>query len=600
MAVARVADASGKITEGNVFGGGKGISDNDAAGRVRSDTKVTVLGGTVYGDVYGGGALGKANTLEATNTASVNLLGGVIEGNAFGGGLGNATTAADVGNTRVNLNGMTDEEINGFSDNDFKTLLNTTLSGLKEYSKKGAVVKGSVFGANNVNGTPKGHVLVHVYATQNKDLATIKDKKVITSDEPTASDFDVTGVFGGGKQADYVPELTDAMQSTEVIIEGCDLTSIYEVYGGGYGAATPGTNVLVKGTNIINNVFGGGYGAGNHTDTSAADYNPGANVGFRSDGTTAYGSGGKAVVQLMAGTVNHVYGGSNTLGNIRGRSNVTSVVKGTGDVSPGCCDHLTVLDIFGGGKSAEMFGGTEVVLGCMPDDWIGAIYAGAEAADVHNDVSLTLTSGKFERVFGGNKSSGTIDGYIEVNIEENPECSTPIIIGGLYGGGNEAPYTYPLLDKDPNYLSPRVNVRAFTSIGNIYGGGFGATATVTGNPLVNINVVEGGREYAGEDKPLEDGTTVTLHARSKDAKMGVIGNVFGGGNAAKVIGNPRVEVGTAAKQKMLSLQTKDAAGTVHEVEKDVLGADIRGNVYGGGNNAAVTGHTNVVIGKKAE
>ena len=595
-----IADASGKITEGNVFGGGKGISDNDAAGRVRSDTKVTVLGGTVYGDVYGGGALGKANTLEATNTASVNLLGGVIEGNAFGGGLGNATTAADVGNTRVNLNGMTDEEINGFSDNDFKTLLNTTLSGLKEYSKKGAVVKGSVFGANNVNGTPKGHVLVHVYATQNKDLATIKDKKVITSDEPTASDFDVTGVFGGGKQADYVPELTDAMQSTEVIIEGCDLTSIYEVYGGGYGAATPGTNVLVKGTNIINNVFGGGYGAGNHTDTSAADYNPGANVGFRSDGTTAYGSGGKAVVQLMAGTVNHVYGGSNTLGNIRGRSNVTSVVKGTGDVSPGCCDHLTVLDIFGGGKSAEMFGGTEVVLGCMPDDWIGAIYAGAEAADVHNDVSLTLTSGKFERVFGGNKSSGTIDGYIEVNIEENPECSTPIIIGGLYGGGNEAPYTYPLLDKDPNYLSPRVNVRAFTSIGNIYGGGFGATATVTGNPLVNINVVEGGREYAGEDKPLEDGTTVTLHARSKDAKMGVIGNVFGGGNAAKVIGNPRVEVGTAAKQKMLSLQTKDAAGTVHEVEKDVLGADIRGNVYGGGNNAAVTGHTNVVIGKKAE
>ncbi len=599
-----IGKAGGSDVEtGNVFGGGKGISDNDAAGRVRSDTKVTVLGGTVYGDVYGGGALGKANTLSATNTASVNLLGGVIEGNAFGGGLGNATTAADVGNTRVNLNGMTDEEINGFSDNDFKTLLNTTLSGLKEYSKKGAVVKGSVFGANNVNGTPKGHVLVHVYATQNKDLATIKDKKVITSDEPTASDFDVTGVFGGGKQADYVPEPTDAMQSTEVIIEGCDLTSIYEVYGGGYGAATPGTNVLVKGTNIINNVFGGGYGAGNHTDTSAADYNPGANVGFRSDGTTAYGSGGKAVVQLMAGTVNHVYGGSNTLGNIRGRSNVTSVVKGTGDVSPGCCDHLTVLDIFGGGKSAEMFGGTEVVLGCMPDDWIGAIYAGAENANVGNDVSLTLTSGKFGRVFGGNKSGGTIDGYIEVNIEENPECSTPIIIGGLYGGGNEAPYTVPAryFTNNPNYQSPRVNVRAFTSIGNIYGGGFGASATVTGNPLVNINEVQGGREYAGEDKPLEDGTTVKLYARKADGKMGVIGNVFGGGNAAKVIGNTNVMIGTEAEQEMESLKTTDATtGTVTVVKKPVLGADIQGNVYGAGNNAEVTGHTNVVIGKKAE
>lgn len=35
-------------------------------------------------------------------------------------------------------------------------------------------------------------------------------------------------------------------------------------------------------------------------------------------------------------------------------------------------------------------------------------------------------------------------------------------------------------------------------------------------------------------------------------------------------------------------------------EKSVIGADIRGNVYGGGNNAEVTGNTNVTIGKKVE
>ena len=183
-------------------------------------------------------------------------------------------------------------------------------------------------------------------------------------------------------------------------------------------------------------------------------------------------------------------------------------------------------------------------------------------------------------------------------VEENPECGTPIIIGELYGGGNEAAYTYPHLDKDPNYLSPRVNVRAFTSIGTIFGGGLGKTATVTGNPWVNINEVAGGREYAGETRTLEDGTKVTLYERKADGKMGVIGTVFGGGNAAPVIGNPRVEIGTAAKQKMLSLQTKDADGKVIEVEKDVLGADIRGNVYGGGNNAAVTGDPKVVIGQE--
>jgi hypothetical protein len=30
----------------------------------------------------------------------------------------------------------------------------------------------------------------------------------------------------------------------------------------------------------------------------------------------------------------------------------------------------------------------------------------------------------------------------------------------------------------------------------------------------------------------------------------------------------------------------------------VVGADIRGNVYGGGNKAKVTGNTNVIIGKE--
>ena len=534
---------------GNVFGGGE-------AGIVKHDTDVKMQGGTVGNDLYGAGDMADVN-----GNTTVSLTGGTITHDAYGGARGTAAIAAYVGgDVLVDVNNVANDA-------------------------KGCIVE-RVFGANNVNGTPKGHVKVHVHATQNKNTGSVSVK--------ATSGYDVAHVFGGGNASDYVPDAADTKQSTEVIIEGCDLTSIEEVYGGGYGAAVPATDVLIKGTKIINNVFGGGYGAG--TD------NPGANVGYVTGGSRSpYALGtGKAVVQLMAGTVNNVYGGSNTKGDIRSGSNVTNVAN---DNSPGCCDKLSVKEIYGGGSQADMFGGTEIVLGCMPDDWIGAIYAGAENANVGNDVSLTLTSGKFGRVFGGNKSGGTIDGYIEVNIEENPECSTPIIIGGLYGGGNEAPYTVPAryFTNNPNYQSPRVNVRAFTSIGNIYGGGFGASATVTGNPLVNINEVQGGREYAGEDKPLEDGTTVKLYARKADSKMGVIGNVFGGGNAAKVIGNTNVMIGTEAEQEMESLKTTDATtGTVTVVKKPVLGADIQGNVYGAGNNAEVTGHTNVVIGKKAE
>ena len=611
---------SGQVL-GSLFGGGE-------VGIVKGSVNVNVTGGTVGHDVYGGGALADTNTNNPTDadgkltststyTTTVNLLGGTV-GNAYGGGLGDSNTEALVfGDVQVDLNGT--------------TAITTDATGNKVYTstpndptKKGCVVEGYVFGANNVNGTPKGHVLVHVHGTQNENTDDINNK--------VEGDYDVKGVFGGGNAADYVPAESDTEQSTEVIIEGCELTSIEEVYGGGFGAATPGTNVLIKGTKIINNVFGGGYGAGNHDDPTASDYNPGANVGYRSNGTTSYGlsDGGKSVIQLMAGTVNHVYGGSNTKGDIRGGSDVTNV---TNDGGEGCCTELSVEEIYGGGKSADMFGGAEICLSCMPNDWIGAIYAGAESANVENDVSLTLTSGKFEQVFGGNKSGGEIGGFVEVNIEENPDCSTPIIIGELYGGGNEAAYTYSNLDSDPTYQSPRVNVRAFTSIGTIYGGGKGAKATVTGNPMVNINVVEGGRTYAGETKTV-DGTKVTIYDRSNDSKMGAIGNVFGGGNAAPVNGNTYVNIATEEYVQMNSViagetdvrgyYTRSRSGqgteadpyvyTYTKVESDteeiaddttvyykpVLGADIRGNVYGGGNAAEVTGKTNVVIGQRID
>ena len=575
---------------GSVFGGGQ-------RGVALGNVVVNMIGGTVEKDIYGGGALADTNTGNATDygtstesisttstyTTTVNLLGGTIN-DVYGGGLGQKIGDVNGGTSNVEaiVYGNVNVNLNGLEPADYVADIHSTLvsdvddtDGTYYRTADGCIVTGSIFGCNNINGTPKGHAKVHVFKTMPKT-------------GQATDGYDVAAVYGGGNAADYVPAATETKQSTEVIIEGCDLTSIEEVYGGGYGAATPGTNVLVKGTKIINNVYGGGYGAGTN--------NPGANVGYLTKDHTAYGSG-KTIVQLMAGTVNNVYGGSNTLGDIRGGSSVTNVIN---DGGPGCCDKLTVTEIYGGGKSADMYGGAEIVLGCMPNDWIGAIYAGAENADIGGDVGLTLTSGKFERVFGGNNKGGTIDGYIEVNIEENPNCETPIIIGGLYGGGNMAPYTVPAkyTENNPNYPSPRVNVRAFTSIGNIYGGGFGANATITGNPLVNINQVEGGREYAGETKKLEDGSTVTLYGRAADGKMGVIGNVFGGGNAAKVIGNTTVNIGTESEQLMESLKTTDAEGKVTVVKKPVVGADIRGNVYGGGNAAEVTGKTNVTIGKK--
>ena len=527
-------DSYGKDYGGNVYGASRGEDGLDATAYSTSMfTEVNMKSGSVIGSIFGGGEIGAVK-----HDTEVQLTGGTIGHDAFGGG-----HAAEVGgDATVELN-----------------------KGVAQ-DAKGCVV-GRVFGANDESGTPKGHVLVHVYATQNANKDKISDKD---------NQYDVSYVFGGGNKADYVPAAADTKQSTEVIIEGCNLTSIEEVYGGGYGAAVPATDVLIKGTKIIDNVFGGGYGAG-------AD-NPGANVGKTTAGSD-YGTG-KALVRLMAGNVHNVYGGSNTKGDIREGSSINTEAK----AGNGCCETLNVDEIYGGGRNAAMYGGAEIVLGCMPNDWVGAIYAGAENADVHNDVSLTLTSGKFGRVFGGNNAGGIIDGYIEVNIEENPECDTPVIIGELYGGGNQAPYATPS-GYGADYLSPRVNVRAFTSIGNIFGGGYGRSAVVTGNTSVTIDEIEGGRAYdVTEDNgvpTLIDGTNVRLYSRKSTDKMGVIGNVYGGGNAAKVNGNTNVTIGTQSEVVLVSTGET----------KSVIGADIRGNVYGGGNAADVSGKTNVVIGK---
>ena len=579
-------DAAGNhVYGGYVFGASRGDETIDNASSFAQVvwTDVDVTGGTIASDVYGGGEVGSVR-----QGVKVDLTGGTVKHDVFGGGKGTSAIAADIGgDVTVDVNNVAEDA-------------------------KGCVVLGNIYGANNVNGTPLGHVLVYVHGTQNENTTAINDK--------VDGEYDVVAVFGGGKSADYVP--TDTKQTTEVIIEGCDLTSIEEVYGGGYGAAVPATSVLVKGTEIIDNLYGGGYGAG--TD------NPGANVGFLTGGTRYASGSGQAIVQLMAGTVHNVYGGSNTKGDIFNGSSVTNVAN---DGGPGCCTKLLVDEIYGGGKSADMYGGAEICLSCMPNDWIGAIYAGAEEANVGHDISLTLTSGKFKNVYGGNKTGGKVEGSIEVNIEENPECSTPIIIGELYGGGNLAPYSiygyyqdgtdsqgkpvykprtkemYDRMSEQEKldegihsgpHNSPRVNVRAFTSIGTIFGGGLGESAVMIGNPTVNINVVEGGRAYEGETLQLKDGTKVTLYKRDTDAKIGVIGDVFGGGNAAKVIGNTTVNVGTTTEEQMVSLQTTDEQGNVIVVKKPVVGADIRGNVYGGGNQAEVTGSTNVVIGKKTE
>ena len=681
--------------DGNVFGGGQGSPTALTAGTVGGNVELNILEGTMHGSVYGGGRIASVGTFfelvkipdpddptkeidnpkygkmqEGTDHGyiTVNLKGGTIDQNVYGGCMGTRGMAA-VDQVRFAVSKNVTVELN-------KDV---------EDNERGCAVKGSIFGCNNVNSSPQEDVTVHVYKTQNalasRIAGAVEGEGAV---QPKVKGrYDIKAVYGGGNMAAYLPKGPNATNenydgknttfSTKVIIDGCDRTSIQQVYGGGNAASTPATEVTINGTYEIDELFGGGNGKDKISYVVGTPLdNPGANVGFydysaeestydtkekRTEGKSGetfaskyvYGTG-KASVNIFGGTIHYVFGGSNTKGNVR-ETALTLLEEGV--TCPFCVD-----EVYGGGKSAEMDAEAKLLMACIPG--LKEVYGGAEAADVHGNVTLNITNGTFDRVFGGNNLSGTINGSITINIEE-VGCK-PIVIGELYGGGNQAGYSVYGYDSNnqpiesgstPLYNNPQVNVKSFTSIGSVYGGGYGSTATMVGNPTVNINVAMGDKasvsaaeigkdgENNWKDMAVKDGKVVEKSTEGsypipyhKSGKIGAIGQVFGGGNAAPVKGDTQVNIGTQAKVPIRNYVAKDVtvgttsveglytrsgegteaspykytaatgiavANTTYYEEKnvdtDVKGVDIRGNVYGGGNNAEVTGNTNVTIGK---
>ena len=680
--IGSVTDGSTSGFDGNVFGGGQGSPTALTAGTVGGNVELSIQGGTMHGSVYGGGRIasvglyfaltsnpnyGKMQEGDDHGHITVNLTGGTIVHNVYGGCMGTKghnTESSAAEDYQFAVSKTVDVNLNKDVDD----------------AVKGCIVRGNIFGCNNVNSSPQEDVTVHIYATQNLDADRITNPIEGEQNAKILERYDVNAVYGGGNMAHYKPNGGKNTQySTKVIIDGCDRTSIRQVYGGGNAATAPATNVTVNGSFEIDELFGGGNGADQITYNEGATMleNPGANVGFydytevestydtkekrqTTDFTNEYIYGtGKAEVNLLGGLVNHVFGGSNTKGNVR----VTAITLleekkkgGTGDDAedPEC--PFQVGEVYGGGKSAPMDADAKMLMQCIPG--LRSAYGGAEEADIQGGVTLNITNGTFERVFGGNNLSGTIRGPIEVNIEETG-CK-PIIIGELYGGGNEAPYSVYGYNDDGSiietgttkaYKDPVVNVKSFTSIGNVFGGGYGSGATMVGDPTVNINVAYGDKKdytdnstyKVGEDdvpyydengfKELTkeiDGNTVIM-PQHKTGKIGAINYVYGGGNAAEVKGNTQVNIGTVDEVYVLvneemtvgttdvsSYYTRTGSGTsadpyvyspattgtavdgvTYYKKCAVVGADIRGNVYGGGNNADVTGNANVVIGKKS-
>ncbi len=337
----------------------------------------------------------------------------------------------------------------------------------------GGSVDGGVYGGSNQSGVISGQITVDVYGT----------------DPQPGSGYAIHQVFGGGNVAAYTgtPVVTVHNDSS------CNI-SIGELYGGGNAATVTGTNVTVSGGNRIGNVFGGCYGANVTTN-----------------GTK---------VTIKGGTIEKVFGGNNAGGSI------TGAIKVRVHKDSDC--PMKIGELYGGGNVAGSAAGS-IDIGCTGTyvedagghadcnetdnrigyelEGIGDVYGGANEANISTGITLTIDSGMVYRVFGGNNSDGNISGTITVNIQQTNPNNCGWYVGYVYGGGFNADYSNAATN------NPAVNVSAGLVSHNVYGGGKGSGAVVTGNP------------------------TVTLSGTARGG-----GNVDGGGDAAAVTGNTSVKL----------------------------------------------------------
>lgn len=267
---------------GSIYGGGAGgADDEDGAIGISSveSSRITVSGGTVNGEIYGGGTEG-----DATKSAAINITGGTIKDDIYGGGYGEAS----VGNASVTIDGT-----------------NVTFSGGKISiygggNGTGAAPSGSVskVGTASVSLTnvDQGETMLYVYG------GGIYGQQSVTGSTVTIKDSTVWNVYGG------LANGTGSVETAEIVMNG---STAQNVYGGSMMASTgaENTSVTLTGGSTVANVYGGGENGG-VTDDVAVIVNGASVTGELNLGSA---SGSAAVSGTATLTVS---GGNNTINGV--------------------------------------------------------------------------------------------------------------------------------------------------------------------------------------------------------------------------------------------------------------------------------------------
>lgn len=356
-----------------------------------TSTTVNISGGTVYGNVYGGGyGFVQDMPVEATmqgvgsvfGTANINITGGTINGNIHGGSQGHTyyyNQQNKYGQTITHI-----AELNG--------TVNLNITGTDaQYPKIGGDIYGAGQGINSkADGTQE---YLRIATAGNYDLvgqnATEVQKKKYSTDINITIDM---------------PE---------------DIEFHNDIYGGGaLGMVDGTTNIVLKHGNFTGNIYGGGYGEKDHLGKAMVN----------GDITISTGDANPANVDkgLPVMVNNTIYGGGN-------------MAQVTGNTFVNIHHGNITGDVFGGGKGltasesgtetnyGKVTGNTHVLYNNATENNIltGNIYGGGALGDVKGNTEVKIKDGIIKgNVFGagkgeeGHPDKAKVSGNTNVIVED--------------------------------------------------------------------------------------------------------------------------------------------------------------------------------------
>ncbi len=581
------------VVENCIFGGSNGFTSTSSANGALDGNSLVYIGGNA--------TIGTPNSI-----GSADLLYRAERGCVFGAGGGNAnvaTTAGKVNSSHIIINENAHIYNSVFAAGNYGIVgasrSSVYATNLATIDILNGTIEGNVYGGGNHSNTNGSNQI-------NMEKGTVKG-----------------AIYGGSNQEG------DIWGNTIINIKGGTIgktgASSDVLFAGGLGHSTN-----IRGTVTVNikdekeniNLYGNVYGGGSlGTVTGAStinlqDLTTNSTTISISDDVYGGGKGNSGTAATNSGNVNvNVDGGNYSSVRVFGGGNINSTIGGAINVKVGENYATNVNEIYGGGNQSHVkTNTTSTTVNVYKNTIANSAFNGGNSAgiDGNNTRVINIDGARVTNVYGGANSSGDLTttnvkafnnaimenvyggGYgqgTNVSTKTNVSVENCTVTGNVYGGGNAGKVT-----GDTGVI---VTTSAISN--SIYGGGKGTTAIVNGTTNVEVNKIGSNyvfgnnvascvteNVFGGGDAGQAGEQTVV---RITDSIIGK--GIYGGGNEANVTGSTSVYTENSNTINVYG------GGKRGDVQKNtlvsIMSSNISKSVYGGGDEGTVIGNTDVTV-----